>query len=430
MRLKRICSVLLVTSMVATSLIGCSKSDNDDEKTTTAAGESANGETTVGETKDVSLTVWSPAEDQAKDKGEWLTKMCDQFNEAHPEWNITFTYGTCSEGDAGKTVTQDPAASADVYMFANDQLQSLIDANAISELGGTTAEYVQSTNSEAIVNSVTVDGGIYGVPFTTNTWYMFYDKSVFTDDDVKNLDKMLEKGTVAFPLSNSWYVASFYVANGCTMFGADGTDNEAGIDFSGDKATAATEYLVNLVANKNFKNDTDGAGLSGLRDGSIKAIFTGSWDYTSAKEALGDNLGIVSLPTVTIDGADKQLMSFAGSKAIGVNPNCENPEVAVALALYLGSEEAQQAHYETRSIVPCNTKLLEEDAVKSDALVTAQNDTFNNTSIIQPFVAGMGNYWTPADNWGKSLVAGDITLDNAADKTEEFNTSINSSLVE
>ena len=43
-------------------------------------------------------------------------------------------------------------------------------------------------------------------------------------------DAMLAKAPVAFPLTNSWYLASFYVANGCTLFGADGTNNAAGID--------------------------------------------------------------------------------------------------------------------------------------------------------------------------------------------------------
>ncbi len=111
----------------------------------------------------------------------------------HPNWDLSFEYGTCSEADAGKTVTQDVSASADVYMFANDQLQTLIDANAISELGGSTADYVKSTNSQAVVDSITVDGGIYGVPFTTNTWFLYYNKKVYSDSDVKSLDTMLEK---------------------------------------------------------------------------------------------------------------------------------------------------------------------------------------------------------------------------------------------
>ena len=48
---------------------------------------------------------------------------------------------------------------------------------------------------------------------------MYYDKSVFSEEDIKNLDSMLEKGTVAFPLTNSWYTPAFYIGNGCTLFG-------------------------------------------------------------------------------------------------------------------------------------------------------------------------------------------------------------------
>lgn len=337
-------------------------------------------------------------------------------------------YGVCAESDAKDTVTQDVEGAADVYMFANDNLTSLIAANGISKLGGQTVEEVKENNSQAIVDSVSVDGDIYGVPFTTNTWFMYYDKSAFTEDEVKNLDTMIAKDKISFPITNSWYIASFYVANGCTLFGEDGTDEAAGVDFEGDKAKAVTDYLVDLVNNPNFVSDADGSGLSGLRDGSVKAMFSGSWDASAVKEALGDNYGVVQLPTITINGEEKQMKSFSGSKAIGVNPNCEYPQVAVALARYLGSADAQKAHYELRNVVPCNEELLSQ--ITDDALVTAQNDTFNNTSIIQPFVKNMSNYWTPAENFGKSLVNGEVTHDNAAEMTEKLNTSMNTSAVE
>ena len=412
MKFRKYAAIALAGAMCMSLLAGCGDKKDDTSKDSTTA---SNAEVTSGESTDASaeeenikatITVWGPAEDQSPDYGEWLQGRCEAFNKEHPNWDLSFEYGTCSEADAGKTVTQDVSASADVYMFANDQLQTLIDANAISELGGSTADYVKSTNSQAVVNSITVDGGIYGVPFTTNTWFLYYNKKVYSDSDVKSLDTMLEKGKVAFPLTNGWYNAAFYLANGCTLFG-DGTDNDAGINFGGDNGKAVTDYLVDLVANKNFVNDESGVGISGMTDGSIAAM-----------------------PTAKIGGSDKQLLSFAGSKAIGVNPNCEYPQVAVALALYLGNEESQQSHYEARSIVPCNTNLLESDTVKNDALVTAQNDTFNNTSMIQPFVPKMGNFWTPAENFGKALLNGEVTHDNAAEQTEAFNTSLNTDVAE
>lgn len=65
-----------------------------------------------------------------------------------------------------------------------------------------------------------------------------------------------------------------------------------------------------------------------------------------------------------------------------------------------------------------------------DLLVKAQNDTVANTSIIQPFVAAMANYWTPSDNFGKSLRNGEVTHDNAVELTDKWNENMNTSAVE
>ena len=416
---KKALSLFLVTAM-AVSMIGCgSKDANKDNSNDVPQTEVADDEEEAwtGE-----LTVWSPQEDQ---DAKWLQDQCDAFNEAHPNWHITFNYGVCPEGDAKTNVTQDVEGAADVYMFANDNITDLVAAQGLSELGGSYLDAVKATNSESIVNSVSIDGSVYGFPFTTNTWFMYYDKSVFSEDDVKSFDTMLEKGKVSFPITNSWYIQAFYIANGCTLFGDNQMDEAAGIDFGGDKAAAVTDYLVDLCKNPNFISDADGAGMSGLADGTVNAIFSGSWDAQNVKDALGDNMGVAALPTVAIDGKEGQMMAFAGSKAIGVNPNTDNAQVAMALALYLTSADAQQAHYDLRNVVPCNTDLLSMESIQADAVVTAQNATYDSTSITQPFVSAMGNYWSPAENMGKALVAGDVTHDNAATKTEEMNTAMN-----
>lgn len=377
------------------------------------------------DTESVRLMVWSPSEDQSKDSGEWLQTCCERFAELHPEWDITFVYGVADEAGAAGTVSQDAEASADVIMFANDTLTTLTDAGALAKFGGKYADEIRATNSETLVDSLTLDDYIYGVPFTTNTWFMYYDKSVFSEEDVKNLDTMLEKGVVSFPFTNSWYLPAFYFGNGCTLFG-DGTQEELGANFGGEAGAEVTDYLIDLYNNPNFVVDADGSGMAGLRDGSINAIFTGSWDAASIKEILGDNMGVAALPTFTLNGEEKQMYAYAGSKAIGVNSNTEYPVQAVELAIYLGSAEAQQLHYELRNVIPCNTTLLADPAIAEDPLVSAQNDTFDCTSVLQPFVAAMSNCWTPVENMGKGIRNGTITHDNAAEQTEAMNDAMNS----
>ena len=378
-----------------------------------------------GGSENVRLMVWSPSLDQAKDSGEWLQTCCNRFAELHPEWDITYVYGVVDETAAGTTISQDTEASADVFMFTNDVLNNLIDAGAMAKFGGIYADEIKATNSEALLASLTVDDYIYGVPFTTNTWFMYYDKSVFTEEDVKSLDTMLEKGVVSFPFTNSWYLPAFYFGNGCTLFG-DGTQEELGADFGGDNAVEVTNYLIDLYNNPNFVVDADGSGLAGMRDGSIKAMFTGSWDAAALKETLGDNMGVAALPTFTLNGVEKQMYAYAGSKAIGVNVHSKYMVQAIQLAIYLGGAEAQQLHYDLRTVIPCNTELLADPAIASDELVAAQNETFDRTSILQPFVASMTNCWTPVENLGKGIRSGTVTHDNAAEQTKAMNDAMNS----
>ena len=388
----------------------------------TGCGGTENAQQTA---EKVRLMVWSPSEDQSQSSGQWLQTCCERFAELHPEWDITFVYGVADEASAATAVAQDPEASADVFLYANDTLTTMTDAKALAKFGGKYADELKATNSETLLDSLTMDGYIYGVPFTTNTWYMYYDKRVFSEEDVKSLDAMLEKGVVSFPFVNSWYLPAFYFGNGCTLFG-DGTQEELGADFGGENAVEVTEYLVDLAANPNFKIDQDGSGLAGLRDGSIHAVFSGSWDAAAVREILGENMGVAALPTYTLNGEEKQMYSYAGSKAVGVNTSTDYMVQAVELAMYLGSAEAQQLHYELRGVIPCNTELNEDPAIAADEVVRAQNDTFDRTSKLQPFVAQMNNCWTPVENMGKAIRNGTVTKENAAEQTGAMNDAMNS----
>ena len=418
---KKVLASLLCASMVATMVAGCGSSD---DKKGTESAKSDSGKTTI--------TVMGPSEDLDDAQGAWLKTECEAFAKEHTEWDIDFEYVTTSESDAKDVVTKDPKAAADVYLFANDQIEALVKANAITKLGGETAEYVKSSNSEAMAATVTYDGDIYAVPYTSNTWFMYYDKRVFSEDDVKSLDTMLTKGKVSFPFDNGWYLNAFYAANGCTIYG-DGTDKAAGYDFLGDKATAVTNYIVDLFANPNFvmDNNEGSLGLAGLKDGSINAYFNGNWNYQAVKDAIGEeNVGVAALPTVNIGGKECQLKAFLGSKAVGVNPNCENQEIAVKLAAYLGSEDAQLAHFQLRGQSPVNTNLATNSEVAADPVASAMAEVATNCSVAQPII-DMQGYWDAATPFGDSFVNGaedQITHDNAAEKTEAFNTQLADSL--
>ena len=432
--MKKIIAMLLALVMVL-SLAACGQAPAADPtkpaaEPTTPAADTAADTTTEPAAEKIALKVWGPSEDQTPQAGHdvsFLEAACEAFDEAHPEWEIEFVFEVCSEGDAGTMVTKDPAAAADVYMFANDQLGTLLSANAIARLGGAALEQVKADNTDRMISTVTSGDGVYGVPFTINTWFMYYNKSLYTEEDIKSLDAMMEKHPIAYQVTNTWYMPALYYAVGGSMFG-DGTDGSKGIDFGSDKCAAVTLYMAEALKSGKMIDDASGAGLDGLRSGKVGAIFSGTWDADNVKSALGENYGAAAVPAITIDGEQYQMLPFAGSKAIGVNPNSKNMPAATALAAWLGSADMQALHAEIRNgeVQPI-AKSLVEGTENADPAALAQMDTFNNKSVYQPTIAEMGAYWTNAGSMGQALANGEINAENVKDMQAKWNAGINNS---
>ncbi len=427
MRVKKMAAIALASIMAMTTLVGCG--GNSSEKGTSAGGDTSGA--TSGEAEKVTLKVWAPQEDQVKsDKYEqgYLKALCDKFNEEHKEWDITFEYGVMSEADVADNLTKDLEAGADVFLYANDLIPKLVEAGAIAKLGGSTVEEMKAHNSESMVGSVTYQDGVYGFPFTPNTYFLFYDKSKFTEEEVKSLDTMMAKDlgegvhNFAFDLDNSWYLPAFFYAAGGELFGPNGDDEAAGTTFG--QYPQVTEYLIGLFENKKFFVEDTGASIAKFKEGTLGAYISGSWDAAAIREGLGENFGVTKLPTVNIDGKDSQLYSFAGSKAVGVNPTSKHMAAAVALASYLAGEEAQTVRFEERNITPTWDTVANSDVVKADDVAVAQILEIDEASKTQPLVKKMSDFWSPVEALGKSIVQGDTTLANAKEATEKMGEGI------
>jgi len=402
--MKKIIALLLVLVM-ALSLVAC-------------------GEKPV-ESETITLKVWAPQEDQV-DENSWLIQIEKKFEEAHPEYKITWDNGVCPEGDAKQLVTADPSAAADVYMYANDHLGGLIQAGAVAKLGGAYLEQVQKDNSEAFVGTVTyADGGVYGFPVAPNTWFMYYNKEIVGDADITSMEAILEKGIVTFDVANSWNLPAFFFAAGGSLFGDLGVDAAAGAQFGGQAGYDATEALLTLQEHPNFKWDGDGYGNNSLKNGTVAAYFSGDWDYAGLYEALGEDLGACAAPTVMIGGEAKQLLPYAGSKAVGVNPNAKNMKAAMEFAAFLASVESQKLRFELRNIIPAATELQELDAIKNSIVAQAIFDTINGKSAFQPKIPEMDPVWGPVGTFGSNIKDGVITKDNIKESVDALDAQLN-----
>ena len=423
--MKKLIAMLLACVMVL-GLVACG---GNAPETTAPADNAPETTAPVAEGPEaITLKVWAPQEDQV-DASSWLCQMQAAFEAAHPEYAITWANGVCAEGDAATMVTADPAAAADVYMYANDQLGTLLQANALAKLGGPFLEQVQNDVSATYVNTVTsTDGSVYGFPVAPNTWFMYYNKALVGDADLTSMESILEKGIVAFEVKNSWYLPAFFFAAGGTLFGETGADAAAGVQFGGEIGINATNAVLDLLANPNFKVDGDGYGNAGLKSGEVVAYFSGSWDFGGENglyAVLGENLGAAPAPTVMMNGAPAQLKAYAGSKAVGVNPNAKNQKAAMQFAAFLASADSQLLRFQLRNITPAVTALGENAEVAASIVAAAESATMAYASVAQPTIAEMNPVWGPVGTYGSNLADGTVTADNVAEMVELLYTQLN-----
>lgn len=393
--------------LTASPVAACGGSSDDNNATSAPAATDATGDNNGGTPTDVSLKVWVPQEDTQEYSGyeEGLTQhMCDEFNKAQSKWNVKVEIKPVAEGDAYSSVTADPSKAADVMMVAGDNLVQLVDKGLVSSITVDGVDAVKSNNPEAAINAATYHNDaadadlLYGIPFSPNTWFMFYDKSKYSEEEVKSLETMMAKDikdtkyNFSIPLDNGWYAPSFFFAAGCTLFGEDGLDAKS-CDFNSAAGVSAAKYIMDLSKNSKFFAEVDEkVGLSYLEDGSLAAWCGGTWDADAIKKALGDNYAATVMPTINIDGKDVSLKPYSSYKYIAVNKASANAEAAQDLAVWLGGEQCQTDRLTAREVAPTWTSVSESDAAKNSPAISACIAQGAN-GYIQPGISQMGNTW-------------------------------------
>ena len=375
------------------------------------------------EDETISLTVWGAEEDQTL-----LKELTDNFQAAYPDQTFDIQIGVESESTAKDTVLTDVEAAADVYAFADDQITDLVKAGALLKLddyaevlqmAGKTLDDVKDANVEGSVDAATIDGGLYAFPRAAdNGYFLYYDASVLSEEDVASWSSLLEAADAAgkkvgMTLASGWYNASFFYGAGFTTGLND--DGTTAIDWNGTSADGYTgvdvvKGMLAISGSPAFMAIADGDISNQLASGNLAACVSGTWDAMTAQEVFGDGYAATKLPTFTVGDQEIQQGSVAGYKYIGVNGYSENSGWAVLLADYLSNEEAQQKFFDERESGPSNKNVGASDTIKENVALSA---LAQQSEYAQAQKVG-GKYWDPAKTFGELIAQGTLAADDDA----------------
>lgn len=425
--MKKILAILMAGVLTATAFAGCGgggESSNTNSGSSSNSGESSSTATGVnastvdyayfGDEDNVKLKVWAP--DAAVNL---VKKQIEDFKKAYSEKKFDITVVAQGESDAATQMLNDASAAADVFSFPSDQLNKLVDAGVIAPVAKGFTEYVTSSNSEDTVKAGTSKDTLYAYPETNdNGYYMVYDNTVVTEEDAKTLEGTLAACKKAgkkfiFDAGDGFYACTFAFTAGAKIDGLeDDGITQKFVEYDEDAAVKTLQAFAKLI--KEYKGTFTSLNVknvaSGFKNGTCGAGVDGSWDTKVNQDSLGDKFGAAKLPTINVDGEDKQLISMFGYKYIGVNGSSKFPNSAQILALYLSGEECQKQRTEELGWGPSNKNVQQDKLVTESAVLNAIKDQSQN-SCTQVNIAS--TFWTPMGNLGNKLVAEEWNPDDA-----------------
>ena len=291
------------------------------------------------------------------------------------KYNINATVEPQSEGTAASSMLQDVQSGADIFVFAQDQLSRLKVAGAVSKLTGNYDKFVRDNNSADSVTAASMNGNIYAYPITSdNGYFLYYDKSIISDEDAKNMTTILQKCRDAKKVlnfegrSNGFYAASYFLATGCTsewvLDDVSGKFKSYTDTFSGENGLIAAKGLKEIADTSVVASNSQASKLNGT----AAAVISGVWEYEVALNRLGpDRLGCAEMPYFTVDGQNYHLSSYDGYKLMGVKPQVDTKKASVCrkLARYLTGGSCQIERFKEVSWGPTNNDASQREEVKS-----------------------------------------------------------------
>ncbi len=270
----------------------------------------------------------------------------------------------------------------DMFIAPNDNLGKEVRASLLAPVDQYTAGKLGDLAKVAI-DGMTVDGKLYAVPESLKAVALYYnkDKVKTPPTTTEELLNLVKGGNVLVLNQNAYHNYGFWQA-----FGGVIADPTTGKCTAADKGFVdALQYLVDLKA-AGAQFETDGGKADTMfRQGQADMIINGPWVLGDYQKDLGDKLGVVPMPA----GPAGPAGPLTGVDGFYINPNSQNIESAVNLALYITNQEGQQIFVDVAGHSPSNTKVTISNPVTKAFYDAAF------AGVPRPQASWFDNYWGP-----------------------------------
>lgn len=364
-------------------LFGCSKKP---------AGKSSDGT--------VTLTVWESLDGP----DEFIRQAGAAYTKINP--GVRIRYVNVELGDAAGQIALDGPGGVgpDVFAAPHDKLGELVNGGHV--LATEDADDVRASVLDVCADALTYDGVMYGYPVSAETYALFYNKDLISEDDVpaswEKLSETVKKFNAKNPgkygfvmdVGNGYYTIIFTTANENRLFGESGDDTEhtninTPASVRGMKFFQSLRSVLNVPAADLGTATSDAA----FQSGNAAMHITGLWNVKPFQDA-GISFGVSPLPS--LPGDSHPASSFSGTRAMFVSAYSDHPQEAADFARFLTSAEMQRLRFDLTGAMPSVS--IEVDSPYMPGFLAQLEYAFP-----MPSIPAMGSYWEAMANASKNI---------------------------
>ncbi|SHM50849.1 extracellular solute-binding protein [Gracilibacillus kekensis] len=351
------------------------------------------------------LTIWVNAEEKQE---EAVNQIAETYTgetgieiEAVPIDMLEQVEKLDVEGPAGN--------GPDIIFQPHDRIGDLVLRGLVDpvNLGELEADY-----TEAALSAVTNEGEFWGYPAVTETYALFYNKSLVEEapatmedlmaiaDEQTNADN--DEYGFLMEAANFYFSYPFFSGNGAYVFAEEnGVYDIEDIGLNNEGAVQGGELIQTWFENGYIPQDLTPDIMNGLfKEGKVASVINGPWMVREYQDALGDDLQAAILPK--LDNGENP-KSFVGVKAYLLSYYSENKEWAEDFMAYLTNSENAMLYYDVAGEMPARVDSIEDPAIADDPIYSAfaEQATFGEP---MPGVPAMQQVWDPINN-GLSFIS-------------------------
>jgi arabinogalactan oligomer/maltooligosaccharide transport system substrate-binding protein len=424
---KKILSAILVAAMTV-SMVACGSGDSKDTQSGTTGTEagSSTGDNTGADASSaideliaatdgtVTLTVWCS---ELESYQTAMATLVDEFKAAYPTVDFNITIGAESEASTKDDLLKDVEAGADVFVFADDQINELVAAGALNPVDTAYTYNLSDAYGEGTLAAASVNGQLYAYPISaSNGYFLYYNTAYISEADAASWESLIAAAEAAgkkvgFDFGNAWYVYGFFSGAGLTATLADdGVNTVCDWNSTTNSPTGAevAQAVVDLCKSDAVVSVGNADAMTMMQNDELVAFVDGTWDANTVKDAYGDGYAAAKLPTFQAGGQTVQMGSFAGYKFVGVNAYSAYKGWAMLLAEYITSEASQVAIYNATADGPANTAAAAQ-ASSPELQALAAQAAYADLQRVG------GNFWSSGNTLGATLFEGTDDVQKALD---------------